>query len=144
MKFMQEVLNGLRPAVVGLVAYAGASILLLALFRSGTTALSSVNWQNAALVLTGIAALRILDLNPAWIIAAFGMAGIVFYLQQSLMAPWKIAIDAAMLMLLAGIGWIKVSQRRRKARTDADGLPTWLAWEFIRAKIRMADIAYKG
>lgn len=121
MKFMQGVLNGLRPAVVGLVASAGVSILLLALFRSGTIAFSSVNWQNAALVLIGIVVLRILDLNPIWIIASSGAAGIVFYLQQSLAVPWKIVVDAGLLLILAGIVWMKILANSHKTRADADG-----------------------
>lgn len=115
MKFMQGVLNGLRPAVVGLVASAGVSILMLALFRTDTAALINADWRNEALVLGGIIILRLLNPNPIWIIAASGLAGIVFYLQRSLSVPLQTAMDGFLLAVLAAAVWTVYSRRKRAA-----------------------------
>ncbi len=136
MALMQGVLNGLRPAVVGLVASAGVSILLLALFHTETIALSNVNWLNAALLLGGIVVLRLLDLNPIWIIAASGAAGVVFYLQQPLAVPLQAAIDAAMAGTVIGLVALRRARSRKAALTagaEQQGNPS-----------DGSDAAYKG
>jgi len=81
---IQGMLNGLRPAVVSLIASAGISILSLALFKSERVALanvsfSDVNIVSVILVVIGVWVLRKYKTNPIHIIIASGAIGFVVY-----------------------------------------------------------------
>ncbi len=81
---IQGVLKGLRPAVVSLIASAGISILLLAVFKSedvtiGNMTLNDINFISVALVAIGLFVLRKYKLDPMKIMLATGVIGIFIY-----------------------------------------------------------------
>lgn len=81
---IQGVLKGLRPAVVSLIASAGLSILLLAVFKNEdvtltTMKLSDINYISAALVVAGVFVLRKYKTDPIKVMITAGIAGIFIY-----------------------------------------------------------------
>lgn len=81
---IQGMLNGLRPAVVSLIASAGISILSLALFKSEDVTItnmsfSDINIVSVILVAIGVFVLRRYKANPIHIILASGIIGFVVY-----------------------------------------------------------------
>ena len=81
---IQGVLKGLRPAVVSLIASAGLSILLLALFKTeGVTLfnikLADINFVSLILVVAGVFVLRKYKTDPIKVMIAAGIAGIFVY-----------------------------------------------------------------
>ncbi len=77
---VQGVLDGLRPAVVALIASAGVSILLLALFGEGGVSLGSFNPVSLVLIIAGAAVIRKWKVNPIWVILGAGVLGGGYYL----------------------------------------------------------------
>lgn len=88
-RIVQSVFAGLRPAAVGLIAAAGFSVLLIALFpgydgktvfdMAGLTGLFS--WKAALLFAVALIAAQVpklKDLHPLWYIAVAAVAGIAF------------------------------------------------------------------
>jgi chromate transporter len=81
---IQGVLKGLRPAVVSLIASAGMSILLLAVFKSENVTLQKIrlediNFVSVALVVAGVFMLRKYKMDPIKIMIATGIVGIFIY-----------------------------------------------------------------
>lgn len=81
MKAMQGILAGLRPAIVAMIAGAGMSILLLALFQS---ALSSIRLSNFRIVecmlfLVSLFLLRRYRISPIAVIFGSGIVGTLLY-----------------------------------------------------------------
>ena len=78
---MQGILSGLRPAVVGLIGAAGASILALALWNGGLMAFSLAALEPISLCLFAAAlfVLRKWNVNPTFIIFGAGAVGAVLY-----------------------------------------------------------------
>lgn len=78
---MQGILSGLRPAVVGLIGAAGASILVLALWNGGLMAFSFAALEPISLCLFAAAlfVLRKWNVNPTFIIFGAGAVGAVLY-----------------------------------------------------------------
>lgn len=78
---MDGILKGLRPAVVALIASAGLTIFLTAMF--GTDSLSiafgDLNWISVVLFLIGLAILRKTKLGPIHVMTLSGLAGIFIY-----------------------------------------------------------------
>lgn len=78
---MQGILAGLRPAVVAMIASAGIGLLLTALY--GQNALPeevmNLDWIAGGIFLSGLIALRIWKLNPLYVMAGAGAAGILLY-----------------------------------------------------------------
>lgn len=72
MSIMQGVLSGLRPAVVALIASAGLSILILALWDGGRISAESTSFMSLAMVCAGFLVLRKWKPNPIWIILGCG------------------------------------------------------------------------
>ena len=77
-------MKGLRPAVVSLIASAGLSILLLAVFKSEdvtirTMNISDINYVSVVLVALGVVLLRKFKLNPIKVMLAAGVVGIFIY-----------------------------------------------------------------
>ena len=69
-----------RPAVSGLIAAAGFSVLRIALFRSGDTLLGSIDWLSVALfaVLLALTQVkRLKKIHPIAFIAAGALVGII-------------------------------------------------------------------
>ncbi|HAQ41743.1 MAG TPA: chromate transporter [Clostridiales bacterium] len=81
---IQGVLKGLRPAVVSLIASAGFSILLLAVFKSEsitvqTMKLSDINYMSVALVAIGVFVLRRYKVDPIMVMIVTGIIGVFIY-----------------------------------------------------------------
>ena len=78
---VQTVLSALRPAVVALIASAGMSILLLALFNAskGALVLSDFRFIEGALFIGGLVALRKFKVNAIAVIFGSGLIGTLLY-----------------------------------------------------------------
>lgn len=81
---IQGILKGLRPAVVSLIASAGLSILMLAVFKTeGTTLLnmklSDINFTSIIMVAIGVFILRKYKMDPIKVMIGTGLIGILIY-----------------------------------------------------------------
>ena len=78
---VQGVLQGLRPAVVAMIASAGLSLLLLALFggREMSAGPLGLDVVAALIFVAGFLVLRRRSVNPIWVMMASGAAGIALY-----------------------------------------------------------------
>lgn len=81
---IQGILKGLRPAVVSLIASAGLSILLLAVFKSEDVTiwninLNDINFISIILVSIGVFVLRKYKMDPIKVMLATGVIGIFIY-----------------------------------------------------------------
>lgn len=81
LNIVQGILAGLRPAVIAMIASAGISLLIMAVFGQKTIPadLCSVDIVAVVIFAVGFAVLRIWKLNPMWIIAGSGAAGVLLY-----------------------------------------------------------------
>lgn len=79
---MQDILSGLRPAVVGMIASAGLGILLTALLVGGELSffVQNVRYASLAIFAAGMLALRWRRVNPIYVMAASGVLGLAVYL----------------------------------------------------------------
>lgn len=79
--FIQGILQGLRPAVVAMIASAGLSILCLALFGSEelTLPVERVDWWAMGIFALSLFILRKWKLNPIVVMSGAGIAGILIY-----------------------------------------------------------------
>jgi len=109
---MQGVLNGLRPAVVSLIASAGVTITLLTLFGSSDIALKNIDIRNTVIVVLCIIILKRYKPNPILIIAGSGVAGFYFYLQDISVASVQQMINMILLFLI--IILIQFAHRSKK------------------------------
>ena len=80
---IQGILKGLRPAVVSLIASAGLSILLLAMFNEETTLnniqLLDINIPSIIMVALGLFILRKYKTDPILVMIGTGLVGIIIY-----------------------------------------------------------------
>ncbi len=81
---IQGILKGLRPVVVSLIASAGLSILLMALYSETATSwfsveLSKIDLVAAILFAGAFLILRKFKLNPIYVMLCAGVAGLIFY-----------------------------------------------------------------
>lgn len=78
---VQGILLGLRPAVVAMIASAGISLLIMALYGQRTIpkAFLSVDRIALALFVAGFFVLRKWKPNPLWVMAGCGAAGVILY-----------------------------------------------------------------
>lgn len=74
------VLGTLRPVVVALIASAGVTILLQALFPAGTIALAALDWRAGAVFAAALLVLRRFRASPALVLLASGAAGLLLAL----------------------------------------------------------------
>ena len=81
LNLIQGVLAGLRPAVVAMIASAGISLLIMALYGLRTIPVDLVSVDFAALVifLLGFVILRKWKPSPICIMAGSGIAGVLLY-----------------------------------------------------------------
>lgn len=81
LNIVQGILAGLRPAVIAMIASAGISLLIMAVFGQKTIPadLCSVDIVAVVIFAVGFVVLRIWKLNPMWIIAGSGAAGVLLY-----------------------------------------------------------------
>jgi chromate transporter len=77
----QGVLAGLRPAVIAMIASAGISLLIMALYGQRTLPdqLASFDVIAAIIFVIGFVILRIWKPNPLWVMAGSGVVGIILY-----------------------------------------------------------------
>ena len=77
---MQRILSGLRPAVVGMIASAGLSILLLALFGGQLpSSFQQINGPAVLIFAAALLGLRRFRLSPLRVMAGAGAAGLILY-----------------------------------------------------------------
>ena len=74
-EMINGILSGLRLAVVALIASAGLSILILALWGEGGVSASSTDILSVILLAASLAALRKWKLNPIFVILGCGAVG---------------------------------------------------------------------
>jgi len=81
LSMVQGIIKGLRPAVVALIASAGVSILLTALFNTDTLSIhpADLNWIAVGLFLLSLLLLRKFKLSPIYVMLIAGIAGIIAY-----------------------------------------------------------------
>ena len=79
---VQGVLGGLRPAVVAMIASAGVSILVTALWNGAAASLNpaDLDWIAALLFVAALFVLRRWKLNPIWVMVGTGVVGLGLYL----------------------------------------------------------------
>lgn len=79
---VQGVLTGLRPAIVSMIASAGLSILILALFNESMQHMKMKDFRvvEFGLFVLGLILLRKFKLNVIWIIFGSGIIGTIIYL----------------------------------------------------------------
>lgn len=119
MMFIQGALSGLRPAVVALIASAGVSIALLALFDSGNVALNSVNWQNVGIAIAGLIVLRVFDPNPILIIGGAGAAGLFIYYLNRVNSSTRILLIAGAVAAVIAI-CVLYARKSKKMKSGAE------------------------
>ena len=73
MAMLQGVLNALRPAVVAMIAAAGASILLSAFWGGGAVALAATHWELVVIFLICLFCLEKLKWNPILVMVLAGL-----------------------------------------------------------------------
>lgn len=81
LSMVQGIIKGLRPAVVALIASAGLSIFLTALFNKDTfpIQLADLNWIAVALFLVSLFLLRKFKINQIYVMLLAGVAGVIIY-----------------------------------------------------------------
>ena len=79
---VRGIFDGIRPSVVSLIATAGLSILLLALFNTEIITLSTlynIDWKAIIIFIAGLVVLRVWKPNPIYIMLGSGIIGVVVY-----------------------------------------------------------------
>ena len=81
LNMVQGILAGLRPAVIAMIASAGISLLIMALYGQRTLPndLASLDLIAVIIFVIGIIVLRKWKPNPLWVMAGSGFAGIILY-----------------------------------------------------------------
>ena len=81
LSMVQGILSGLRPAVVAMITSAGISLLILSLYGAQELPadLSGVDWISMGIFTVAILILRRWKVNPIWIMAGAGAAGVLLY-----------------------------------------------------------------
>lgn len=81
MHMVQGILAGLRPAVIAMIASAGISLLIMALYGQRTlpSNLASLDVRALLVFIAGFCILRTRKPNPLWVMAGSGVAGIILY-----------------------------------------------------------------
>ncbi len=81
LELVQGILGGLRPAVVAMIASAGISLLLMALWGAQTLppSITAIDPIAAGLFLAGFVVLRKWKCNPILVMLGCGLSGLVLY-----------------------------------------------------------------
>lgn len=81
LKYVQGVLNGLRPAVIGLIASAGLTIIVNALWNGNAVSFSvkSIDFIVIVLISVCVFALKKTKINPIFVMLGAGAAGGLIY-----------------------------------------------------------------
>lgn len=78
---VKDILEGLRPAVVAMIASAGLSIVILAFGGEAgmTQGLAGINWIAVGIFTVGLISLRKWKVNPILMLLGSGLAGLLLY-----------------------------------------------------------------
>lgn len=81
LNLVQGILAGLRPAVVAMIASAGISLLILAIYGQRTLPENPLGFDGIAAVifLAALLVLRKWKCSPLWVMAGSGFAGVLLY-----------------------------------------------------------------
>lgn len=81
LSIVQGILAGFRPAVVAMIASAGLSLLIMALYGERSIPTDVFSFDLIALVMfsAGFFVLRKWKLSPLWVMAGCGAAGVILY-----------------------------------------------------------------
>ena len=81
LNMVQGILAGLRPAVIAMIASAGISLLILAVYGQRVLPEDLMSFDAIAVMIfpIGIIALRVWKPNPLWIMAGSGVLGGILY-----------------------------------------------------------------
>lgn len=81
LNMVQGILAGLRPAVVAMIASAGISLLILALYgeRNLPSDFTHPDWISTAIFALAFIVLRVLKIKPLWVMAGSGVMGVILY-----------------------------------------------------------------
>ncbi len=81
LNMVKGVLAGLRPAVVAMIASAGVSLVIMAMYgqRKLPANLTSINYISVAIFVVALTILRKFKVNPIYIMAGAGATGIIMY-----------------------------------------------------------------
>lgn len=81
LKMVQGVLAGLRPAVVAMIASAGISLIILSFYGQQTLPvnLGDIDYISVFIFGVGLFVLRKWKVNPIWVMAGAGAAGVLLY-----------------------------------------------------------------
>lgn len=77
---MQKILDTLRPAVIAMIAGAGISILVTALWPNGSVILAETDWLMAVIFVVCFVCLQKGHVNPILVMVMAGMAKLLFAL----------------------------------------------------------------
>jgi len=82
LKIVQNILSGLRPASVALIASAGLSVLILVGFKTGmvSASLSDLKYLSVGIFLLALLTLRMFKPSPILVMTGAGAVGAVLYL----------------------------------------------------------------
>ena len=81
LNMVKGILAGLRPAVIAMIASAGISLLIMAVYGQRVLPEDLMSFDAIAVMifLIGIIALRVWKPNPLWIMAGSGVLGVILY-----------------------------------------------------------------
>ena len=81
LSMVQGVLAGLRPAVIAMIASAGISLMILALYgqRELPADLGNLDYTAAGIFASGLLVLRKWKMNPIWVMTGAGVLGVLLY-----------------------------------------------------------------
>ena len=81
LNMVQGILAGLRPAVIAMIASAGISLLIMAVYGQRVLPEDLMSFDAIAVMifLIGIIALRVWKPNTLWIMAGSGVLGVILY-----------------------------------------------------------------
>lgn len=77
---MQGVLQGLRPAVVAMIASAGLSIIILAFWNNNPITLAGTDWVSVILFAASLVILHKSKADPVWVMSGAGLIGCLAYM----------------------------------------------------------------
>lgn len=77
---LQQVLSSLRPAVVAMIASAGLTILVNALWNAQTINFTNIKWDIVIIFIIALTLLKLKNINPIFIMLLCGLSKLTIYL----------------------------------------------------------------